>query len=1086
MLLLMAVAASMCRPQAALGQLDKEAWKKEHGETLLAHRERPPLILRNGGPDAYGYYFIDSHDLAHNAPQFQWIDIAGIGTRIPLQQDDQTLGPFNLGFEFSYYGQIFTGLRICSNGWISFTSSSPEPLNRSIPTGDEPNNILAVFWDDLLPDTASRAYLYRNNRDTCIVAWQAFRRYSGQGGYTFEAILSADGAILYQYLDVEGVLDSHTIGIENASGSTGLEYVFDSQHDESGMAIYFGLHPPSFAAHDVLPTSFRAPQPLGAIGDSVFPAVNFFNNGLYPESFDVRLTIDRGIPFYDHTMGISDLPPELWTHVIFPLFVPGDEGLYQFTATSRLANDQIPINDTLRLNYFVYSAIYRDGFEGPESDFHGDNDWQRGTPTSGPGRAHSGFNAWATNLDGDYSIGPLLSSLMSPAIVVDSGAVLTFWQWYSIEALFDGGNVKISADDGGSWEMITPVGGYDGVVSDLFQNPLGGQQAFYGASGDWTLETFNLAPYADSIVMIRFDFGSDVSTVAPGWYIDDFIIYGARAAQPGWLTGIVTDLATSDPISGAAIMAGARNDSTDADGRYFLELNPGLYSLTASARYYNTIMINDVVVTSGDTATQDLQLPSPAILIDTTTIDTSVVQGRMISISRQLANTGTGTLEFQIDVDQRARPMLGRHGGEITSRKTLAKPGPWPEPLDFGDEVFVFDPQAPTGDNSCVGVEFDGANFWVTGRHPADDVHKLYRFDLQGNLIDSYNQNTVSTWGWRDLAWDGEYLYASDENELAQIDPQSGRKVDTLPMPSSIPPPIRALAYDPQTDHFWGANFSSDIIEFDRVGQTLRSFPSDRHIFGLAWDDVSSDGPWLWVFSQDGDPLTQVSQFDPANGFFTDVQFHATDHNGGLSDLAGGACFSNRWDPTKGILFCLVMGRTNLFDSFDLVQGYEITTIPQWLSVEPASGAVAPGGSLELLINLDFSDSTMAPDSLYLGRITVSNNGRETPQVEVSAGLRSGVDSDDWSLPFGFQLQQNYPNPFNASTRFSFSLPARSHVALEIFDILGERIAVLIDKDLPAGNHGLTWRADKLASGLYIYRLSAGKTTKSGKMILLK
>jgi hypothetical protein len=305
-------------------------------------------------------------------------------------------------------------------------------------------------------------------------------------------------------------------------------------------------------------------------------------------------------------------------------------------------------------------------------------------------------------------------------------------------------------------------------------------------------------------------------------------------------------------------------------------------------------------------------------------------------------------------------------------------------------------------------------------------------------------------------------------------------------MPPGIPPPVRALAYDPGTDHFWGANFSSDIVEFDRAGQTVRSFPSDRHIFGLAWDDVSPDGPWLWVFSQDGDPLTQISRYDPRNGFFTDVQFYAIDHNGGLPDLAGGSCFTDKWDSSKGVLFCLVMGRTDLFDSFDLVQGYEITSIPQWLSVEPSNGTVEPGRSLELSINLDFSDTTLTPDSLYLGQIIVRNNSRETPSIPVTVGLRSGVESGGESMPSTFALRQNYPNPFNSSTIFDFSLPAKTHVVLEVFNVLGEKVSVLIDKDFPAGKHILTWRPENLASGIYMYRLTAGEITKSCKLTLLK
>lgn len=85
-----------------------------------------------------------------------------------------------------------------------------------------------------------------------------------------------------------------------------------------------------------------------------------------------------------------------------------------------------------------------------------------------------------------------------------------------------------------------------------------------------------------------------------------------------------------------------------------------------------------------------------------------------------------------------------------------------------------------------------------------------------------------------------------------------------------------------------------------------------------------------------------------------------------------------------------------------------------------------------------------------------------------------------------FDLQQNYPNPFNPTTRISFALPRRDHVSLSIHNVLGELVATLVDDDLAAGNHTVTWDGARFASGTYFYTLktSGFKTTKS--MILLK
>jgi hypothetical protein len=88
--------------------------------------------------------------------------------------------------------------------------------------------------------------------------------------------------------------------------------------------------------------------------------------------------------------------------------------------------------------------------------------------------------------------------------------------------------------------------------------------------------------------------------------------------------------------------------------------------------------------------------------------------------------------------------------------------------------------------------------------------------------------------------------------------------------------------------------------------------------------------------------------------------------------------------------------------------------------------------------------------------------------------------------PSTFKLHQNYPNPFNPPTTISYDLPTRSHVTLKIFNVLGQEVSTLVDDDAEAGRHQVRWNADRLASGVYFYRLQAGKFIENRKMILLR
>ncbi len=94
-------------------------------------------------------------------------------------------------------------------------------------------------------------------------------------------------------------------------------------------------------------------------------------------------------------------------------------------------------------------------------------------------------------------------------------------------------------------------------------------------------------------------------------------------------------------------------------------------------------------------------------------------------------------------------------------------------------------------------------------------------------------------------------------------------------------------------------------------------------------------------------------------------------------------------------------------------------------------------------------------------------------------------------LPREFSLDQNYPNPFNPTTTIKFALPKSSHVELEIFNILGQRVTTLINDQLDAGYYTAKWNSTdsqgrEVATGVYFYRLRAGDFVKSKKMLLLK
>jgi hypothetical protein len=185
---------------------------------------------------------------------YDWMEINEIGTNSGITNDDQNVGPFNLGFTFSFYGTDFTSIRICSNGFASFTSTTTSYTNYAIPNSNEPNNLVAPYWDDMNISGTNHGEIYYYAEPTgayFVIEWDSCAHFGSTitGEYfTFEAILYPDGIIDYQYKALEPgnmtPFPSATVGVENAGGSMGEQATYDGSgplEPTAGMGIRFEI-----------------------------------------------------------------------------------------------------------------------------------------------------------------------------------------------------------------------------------------------------------------------------------------------------------------------------------------------------------------------------------------------------------------------------------------------------------------------------------------------------------------------------------------------------------------------------------------------------------------------------------------------------------------------------------------------------------------------------------------------------------------------------------------------------------------------------------------------------------------------------
>jgi len=96
----------------------------------------------------------------------------------------------------------------------------------------------------------------------------------------------------------------------------------------------------------------------------------------------------------------------------------------------------------------------------------------------------------------------------------------------------------------------------------------------------------------------------------------------------------------------------------------------------------------------------------------------------------------------------------------------------------------------------------------------------------------------------------------------------------------------------------------------------------------------------------------------------------------------------------------------------------------------------------------------------------------------------TGIEEDP--VPMAWRLDQNFPNPFNPVTTIGFALVKPSHVRLRIYDVAGRLVMTAVDRQMDAGEHKVDFRAAGLASGVYFYRITAGRFEETRKMVVLR
>jgi hypothetical protein len=154
---------------------------------------------------------------------------------------------------------------------------------------------------------------------------------------------------------------------------------------------------------------------------------------------------------------------------------------------------------------------------------------------------------------------------------------------------------------------------------------------------------------------------------------------------------------------------------------------------------------------------------------------------------------------------------------------------------------------------------------------------------------------------------------------------------------------------------------------------------------------------------------------------------------------------------------------------------YRLITELEFLAIDSTSGLIqgTPGGADE-----GEHEVTVEVDD--------GNGGLASQTFTLIVEPASAIGNFSNQIPQEYVVSQNYPNPFNPETSIRFGLPRATNVRIELYNILGAKVATIIDDYRAAGYHVIRFDASQLASGTYIYRIVAGNFQQVKKMILLR
>lgn len=424
----------------------------------------------------------------------------------------------------------------------------------------------------------------------------------------------------------------------------------------------------------------------------------------------------------------------------------------------------------------------------------------------------------------------------------------------------------------------------------------------------------------------------------------------------------------------------------------------------------------------------------------------------------------------------------------------------------FGDVQYNYDLTTLTNLGNA-SAEFDGEFLWFGKWSPGGVSNKVFRARLDGTLRDSFSVSgyTLGS-GIRDFAWDGQFMYGGNAgNAIVKIDTGSLSVVRTITLSNTVPAGVnvRGIAYDPVRNGFWVCAFGGPIVCVDTNGvpipgaEIANSLPGK---YGLAYDDFTPDGPYLWAFSQSGvGQNALLYQFRLSDGQLVGTPFNVVSviTNAGSDPLAGGLFIADGIVPGKATIGGVLQGQPDRLFGLELaitalnpLNPFNLVAPPAGVTVTASAGNNTPvtiswdtsatGARYKWIFAIDSTDSSprLLTISSTTNSLTLTLN--QIDAALASLGLEPGQSQAGFWTVWAYKVQgAPGPDSLRANTWRSITF-GREAITLSAFNLLSPPDnTTLVTSPINPAQINITWSKSGTGAVTYKWFFTAPDVTGS-------